>query len=138
MMAGIRSKDTRPEMIIRRGLHQLGFRYRLHDKRLPGHPDLVFSSFRTVLFIHGCFWHKHECEYFKWPTTRTEFWKSKLTENETRDRKFRSALEAAGWNVLVVWECEIRNTRKDGCESVINAVAESIRKSNIGRLMKSP
>lgn len=108
MMAGIGPKDTRPEMMVRRGLHALGYRYRLHDRRLPGRPDLVFSSRRAVIFIHGCFWHGHDCSLFRWPGTRPQFWRDKIDGNIARDARVRNELLAAGWRVMDVWECQLR------------------------------
>lgn len=109
MMAGIRSKNTKPEMVVRRFLHGMGFRYRLHRKDLPGTPDLVFSKRKTVIFVHGCFWHGHDCRYFKLPGTRTEFWMDKISANKARDARSQSALRKAGWHVIVIHECEIRD-----------------------------
>ena len=107
-MSRIRGKDTRPEMMVRRAFWKAGLRYRLHDKRLPGSPDLVFPSQRTVVFVHGCFWHCHEgCENFRIPKTRTDWWIAKLERNKTRDAETRTKLEAAGWHVFVIWECEV-------------------------------
>lgn len=109
MMSGIRGKDTKPELALRRALHARGFRYRLHDKWLPGKPDLVLPRFRVVIFVHGCFWHRHEgCKYATTPATRPEFWQAKFRENAERDQRNIDALLALGWRVAVVWECEIR------------------------------
>lgn len=108
MMAAIRGKDTRPEMTIRRGLHARGFRYRLHARNLPGKPDLVFPARRAVLFVHGCFWHGHDCPMFRWPGSRVDFWRTKIAGNRARDRAAQQALEATGWRVLTVWECALK------------------------------
>ncbi len=106
-MSRIRSRDTTPELRVRRILHAAGLRYRLHDKRLPGKPDLVFSRARTVLFVHGCFWHMHRCKYGKpAPATNANFWAEKRRSNTVRDRKNRVALRKAGWRVLEIWECQ--------------------------------
>ena len=107
-MRSIRSRDTKPELILRRGLHALGLRYRLHRKDLPGKPDLVFPRFRTVIQVHGCFWHGHNCPMFKWPATRAKFWRNKITSNRRRDEAVLEALNENGWRVLVVWECALR------------------------------
>ncbi len=123
MMSGIRSKDTQPEMIVRRALHARGFRYRLHVKDLPGKPDLVFPRYRSVLLIHGCFWHGHDCHLFKVPGTRTEFWLGKIGRNRERDADVKKALAELGWRVLEVWECELRAARKDGYLPVVERVA---------------
>ncbi|WP_375554743.1 very short patch repair endonuclease [Roseovarius mucosus] len=109
-MAGIRGKDTQPEMLIRRGLHVRGLRYRLHVAGMPGRPDIVLPRFRAVIFIHGCFWHSHEgCRYFRLPKTRTEFWTAKLDGNRHRDSFKTDLLKRAGWRVLTVWECATRS-----------------------------
>lgn len=107
-MSSIRATNTKPEMIVRQGLHALGLRYRLHDRKLPGRPDLVFAGHRALLFVHGCFWHGHNCPLFKLPATRTDFWEAKIAGNRSRDAKALDALNAAGWRNLVVWECSMR------------------------------
>lgn len=116
MMAGIRGKNTKPELLLRKALHSDGFRFRLHDKSLPGRPDLVFPRYKAAVLVHGCFWHGHEgCKYFKVPSTRREFWLTKIEGNRDRDERSRAALEAAGWRTAVVWECA---TRHDPVEAV--------------------
>ena len=107
-MSGIRGKDTQPELVIRRGLHAAGFRYRLHVRTLPGRPDLVFPKYKAVLFVHGCFWHGHDCHLFKWPRTREDFWRNKIEGNVERDRKVFSELTGLGYRTGVVWECAIK------------------------------
>lgn len=110
-MALVRSIDTKPEMLVRRLLHRMGYRYRLHRRDLPGTPDLAFTSRRAVIFVHGCFWHRHAgCSLARLPKSRTEFWTSKLEGNRERDARKIDALEALGWRVLTVWECELRDT----------------------------
>lgn len=121
MMAGIRGKDTRPELAVRRQLHQRGFRYRLHDKNLPGKPDIILKKYNAVIFIHGCFWHRHNCHLFKWPKTRPEFWRQKITRNHENDVKALEDLQFAGWRVCIVWECSIKGASKN-----ISMVSESI------------
>lgn len=111
MMANIKGKDTSPELFLRRALHARGFRYRLGGGLLPGRPDLIFPSRRVAVFIHGCFWHRHECSYFKWPKSNREFWQAKLEGNAARDTRVKSELTRMGWKVLTVWECELRRTR---------------------------
>ena len=106
IMGRIRGKDTRPEMLVRSAAHRLGLRFRLHDRRLPGSPDLVFRKHRTVIFVHGCFWHRHGCKLAATPKTRPEFWATKFEANTNRDRRNRAMLEEQGWRVLEVWECE--------------------------------
>ncbi len=109
-MRAIRSKNSKPELQIRRGLHASGIRFRLHDKKLPGSPDLVLRKYKTVIFVHGCFWHGHDCKYFKLPMTRTEFWQLKIQANRQRDSVAIKQLGTDGWNVIVVWECALRTT----------------------------
>jgi DNA mismatch endonuclease, patch repair protein len=114
-MSRVRNRDTKPEMILRRLLHNLGFRYRLHDRGLPGVPDLVFKSRRKAIFIHGCFWHRHSdpgCKLARMPKSNLEFWQVKLEGNRTRDLRNQSNLVAMGWRYLVVWECELRHTEQ--------------------------
>ncbi|MBN8223304.1 MAG: DNA mismatch endonuclease Vsr [Xanthomonadales bacterium] len=108
MMSGIRGKNTRPEWIVRRTLHARGFRYRLHVRELPGHPDIVLPKHRAVIFVHGCFWHGHDCPLFRWPKTRPEFWQTKIDRNRANDSRHQMALQAAGWRVAIVWECALR------------------------------
>jgi len=110
-MGRIKGKDSKPEMIVRRLVHGMGLRYRLHRKDLPGKPDLVLSRHRTAIFVHGCFWHRHHdpaCALARMPKTRLEFWEPKLEANRLRDIRNKEALEAAGWRVLTVWECEVK------------------------------
>jgi DNA mismatch endonuclease (patch repair protein) len=108
MMAGIRAKDTKPEMLIRRGLHAHGFRFRLHDRKLSGCPDLVFPKHRAVIFVHGCFWHGHDCHLFRLPATRQEWWTTKINRNREVDARSEQALAGAGWRLGVVWECALK------------------------------
>lgn len=109
MMSGIRGKNTSPELVIRSGLHRRGFRYLLHAKDLPGRPDLVFPRFNALVLVHGCFWHRHNCGYFKWPTTRAQFWREKILGNVRRDRKILLAYARDGWRVAIIWECATKN-----------------------------
>ena len=108
MMSGIRGKNTKPELQIRRLLFARGFRYRLHLKGLPGKPDLVLTKHRAVIFVHGCFWHRHHCHLFKWPSTRRDFWREKIDRNVERDRKNETRLHDEGWRVATVWECALK------------------------------
>jgi DNA mismatch endonuclease, patch repair protein len=126
-MSRVRGRDTKPEMLVRRGLHARGLRYRLHDRKLPGRPDLVFPKYRTALFVHGCFWHAHSCALSKLPATRQDFWKKKLEGNAARDRRAIDALRSDGWRVLVIWECALRGPERRISDDVIAAVASSIR-----------
>ncbi|MGK2873800.1 MAG: very short patch repair endonuclease [Alphaproteobacteria bacterium] len=108
-MQAVKSKDTAPEMAVRRLTHAMGYRYRLHGKNLPGKPDLVFASKRKVIFVHGCFWHGHDCRRgARTPKENRDYWQAKIARNRTRDNKTRAALADAGWNVLTIWECETR------------------------------
>jgi DNA mismatch endonuclease (patch repair protein) len=109
MMSGIRGKDTQPELVVRSLVHRLGLRFRLHDKALPGRPDIVLRKHRTVIFVHGCFWHRHTCGLAAVPRTRPEFWAAKFEGNVRRDARNKAALEALGWRVVEVWECEVRH-----------------------------
>jgi len=108
-MSRIRSRDTKPEKKVRSLLHSMGYRFRLHDRSLPGKPDIVLPRFKTVIFVHGCFWHRHaRCQYAYTPMSRVEFWKHKFQKNIERDRNKELALHGLGWHVLVIWECELR------------------------------
>ena len=108
-MSQIQAKDTKPEMIVRKFLHANGFRYRLHVKDLPGKPDLVLPKYNSVIFIHGCFWHAHEgCKYFQLPSSNIDYWKPKLLGNKKRDDIHRKKLIDSGWNVITIWECELK------------------------------
>ncbi|MGE3109710.1 MAG: very short patch repair endonuclease [Phycisphaerales bacterium] len=114
-MSRIRSKDTRPEMVVRRLVHAMGFRYRLHARSLPGKPDLVFPAKHKAILVHGCFWHRHRCkEGRRSPQSRVEYWGPKIARNVDRDRRNRRRLRALGWSVLVVWECETLPSRLQG------------------------
>ena len=111
-MARVRGKDTGPELRVRRALHKAGLRYRLHDSRLPGRPDIVLSSRRIVIFVHGCFWHRHPdptCKLARMPKSRLDFWKPKLEANYARDQRHKTTLEAGGWSVQIIWECQLRH-----------------------------
>lgn len=111
-MAKVRGKGSKPEMLVRRLVHAMGFRYRLHDRRLPGSPDLVFPKLRKAVFVHGCFWHRHpdiHCKLARMPKTRLDFWRPKLQGNRERDLRHEGQLEALGWQIFVVWECQMRD-----------------------------
>lgn len=126
-MSRIRSKNTKPELALRKALFARGFRYRVNDKKLPGKPDIVLPKYKTVIFIHGCFWHGHEdCKYAYIPKTNTKFWIDKITSNAERDKVDAEKLTALGWNVLTVWECEIRHTHKQNLTPLIDRVEAEI------------
>lgn len=113
-MAAVRSKDTRPEMIVRHWLWRCGFRYRLNDPRLPGHPDLVLRKYRTCIFVNGCFWHGHDgCKYFKLPQTNTEFWRKKIIRNKERDKEEQKKLAKMGWHCITIWECQLKTPQRE-------------------------
>ncbi|WP_132737891.1 very short patch repair endonuclease [Sphingomonas sp. PP-F2F-A104-K0414] len=113
-MAAIRGSHTKPELTIRKALHAAGLRYRLHAKDLPGKPDLVFPRHRAAVFVNGCFWHQHDCHLFRWPTTRDEFWRTKIGRNVENDARATAALRQLGWRVAIVWECALKGrTRLD-------------------------
>lgn len=123
-MAAIRSTNTTPEMKVRRYLFSRGLRYRLNVKNLPGKPDLVFPKYKTVVFVNGCFWHKHDCGKFHWPQSNEEYWRKKIFRNVERDRQNRLDLEAMGWKVITVWECELsRKNEKMTLEKLYNDIA---------------
>lgn len=107
-MSHIRSSNTKPEEKVRKYLFSKGFRYRKNDRRLPGKPDIVLPKYRAVIFVNGCFWHKHDCSRFVWPSSNVEYWKNKINGNVARDRKNYELLKSQGWDVIVVWECELK------------------------------
>lgn len=129
MMSGIRGKDTKPEILVRKALHARGFRYRLHDSRLPGRPDILLPRYGAVVFVHGCFWHGHDCRYFKLPGTRPEFWLAKIERNKAKDLANAAKLDSAGWRVATVWECALRDW-KPPVDAVADRLAEWLRSSS--------
>lgn len=118
-MARVRSKNTLPELAVRRALHAAGFRFRLHRRDLPGTPDIVLPALRTAVLVNGCFWHGHNCRRGRPPSANAEFWSSKLIRNVERDRRARAALEAQGWRVRVIWQCEIREATERLVEELL-------------------
>ena len=113
-MSRIRGKDTKPEELVRKYLFSKGLRYRKNDKRYPGHPDIVFPKYQTLVFVHGCFWHLHDnCKYAVMPKSNTEFWKKKLSGNRERDSQIKEALEKQGWHVIIVWECQLKKALRE-------------------------
>ena len=111
-MSAIKSKNTKPEITVRKLLHSMGYRFRLHKKDLPGSPDIVLPKYKTVIFVHGCFWHRHEnCKYASTPKTRKEFWENKFNSNKKRDQKIQKEIIDLGWKFIIIWECETHNTQ---------------------------
>lgn len=124
-MSRIKGKETKPEVIVRKFLFSEGFRFRKNDKRYPGTPDIVLPKYRTVVFVNGCFWHKHEgCKYFKWPENNADFWKNKIEKNVQRDERDYEKLRSLGWRILVVWECELKKDKK---EDTLNSLVKRIK-----------
>jgi DNA mismatch endonuclease (patch repair protein) len=133
MMAGIKGKNTNPELLLRKGLHARGFRFRLHDKSLPGTPDIILPRYRAVIFAHGCFWHGHDCHLFKWPETREEFWQAKIARNQELDAKAEATLAKTDWRYAIVWECALKGRTRLPIEGVLARCAEWVR-SDVQRL----
>ena len=132
-MSCIRGKDTKPEILVRKGLHARGFRFRLQDRKLPGRPDIVLPKYGVAIMVNGCFWHGHKgCRYATKPKSNVEFWETKIARNKHRDEVTSAHLEALGWTVIVVWECELRG--KETAEARIQTLAEEIRSA--GELKK--
>lgn len=126
-MSMIHGKGTKPEERVRKYLFSQGFRYRKNDPRLPGRPDIVLPKYKTVVFINGCYWHKHEnCKYFSWPKSNVDFWKEKITKNVERDKKKHLELQQLGWNVIVIWECQLKGTK---FQQTILELGKEIRKN---------
>lgn len=126
-MSGIRGKNTKPEMTIRKGLHRRGFRFRLHSRHLPGKPDLVLPRYNTTIFVHGCFWHGHGCHLFKMPSTRREFWQAKIARNAECDQEVAKALGQKGWRRLVIWECAIKGKSRHDLNTLLQRITEWIK-----------
>ncbi len=130
MMSGIRGKDTKPELTVRKGLYAKGFRYRLHYRKLPGKPDIVLPKYHAVVFIHGCFWHGHDCHLFKWPSSRPEFWKTKINRNQEKDVEVLAELKKLGWRVLIIWECSLKGKARRPFDEVIDKTSIWILKGS--------
>ena len=130
MMSGIKGRNTKPEIIVRKALYRRGFRYRLHGKHLPGKPDLVFGRYNTVLFINGCFWHGHDCRLFKWPKSNVDFWKEKFEGNRRRDEKNVAQLQGDGWHVIIIWECAIRRKNDAERQRLFDRIELEIKNDN--------
>jgi DNA mismatch endonuclease (patch repair protein) len=129
-MSRIRRRDTRIEFVLRRGLHKLGFRFRVDDGRLPGRPDLLFPKWRAALFVHGCFWHGHNCSLFRLPETRAEFWASKIERNRARDVSSVEKLRQLEWRVGTIWECALRGRGRIGEDAVLSECAAWLKSEN--------
>lgn len=129
MMAGIKGKNTKPELLVRKGLHARGFRFRLHSKGVPGKPDLVLSKYRAAIFVHGCFWHGHKCHLFRMPSTRPEFWETKINRNKERDQEVCGLLGNSGWRRLVIWECALKGKTRLDFDSLTQRVVQWLQGS---------
>lgn len=129
MMAGISGKNTKPEIIVRKSLHRRGFRFSLHKKELQGKPDLVLPKYKTVIFVHGCFWHGHDCHLFKWPKSNENFWKEKINGNKVRDNKNVESLLAKNWHVIKVWECALRQRPQEDVDTTMDSIASALLKN---------
>ena len=126
-MARIRGKNTKPELLIRKALHARGFRYRIHCKDLPGNPDMCFPKHRAVIFVHGCFWHGHDCHLFKWPKTRPEFWSAKIARNREVDGLAEQKLLSEGWRVATIWECALKGRERLDLDDISQCCADWLR-----------
>lgn len=127
MMSGIRGRNTKPELVLRRELFRRGLRYRLHAAGIPGRPDMVFAKYKAVLFAHGCFWHGHDCHLFRWPLTRTKFWRTKITRNRARDLEVALQLKNTGWRRIVVWECALKGRTRRPIDHTIERCVRWLR-----------
>lgn len=123
IMSSVRGKNTKPEMVIRKALHARGFRYRLHSPRICGKPDLALSRYRAAIFVHGCFWHGHDCHLFRMPSTRSEFWRAKINRNRQRDTEVRTSVLENGWRYLIVWECALKGKKRLDFETLMDRIS---------------
>jgi DNA mismatch endonuclease (patch repair protein) len=135
-MAGIQSKNTKPELTIRKGLFRQGLRYTLHSNRYPGRPDIAFVSRKAAVFVHGCYWHGHDCSLFKMPANNAEFWRTKFARNKARDQVVRTELKDAGWRQLVIWECAIRGKAAAEVLDVIKQAERWVRDGNANLIIR--
>lgn len=126
-MAAVRGSHTKPELQVRKALHAAGFRYRLHDRALPGKPDLVLPRWRAVIFVNGCFWHRHDCHLFRWPATREDFWRAKIGRNVENDARAADALLDVGWRVATIWECALKGRTRLDAPAAMQRLADWIR-----------
>jgi len=136
-MAAIKSRNTKPELLVRKELHRRGLRYSLRNKLLPGRPDLVLTKYRVAVFVHGCFWHKHNCRYFKLPQTNTQFWFNKITLNTERDDEVIQQIMSLGYRVLVIWECAFKGANKEKLDAALRNAIEWVKSkdSNLNLLI---
>ncbi|MFD2706606.1 very short patch repair endonuclease [Salibacterium lacus] len=130
VMSRIKNSNTKPELIIRKGLHALGFRYRINVKNMAGKPDLVLPKYKAVIFVNGCFWHGHGCSLFQWPKTKIEFWENKITSNINRDLNNTRYLNSVGWKVGTIWECSLRGKYRKDTDVVINSISKWVKQSD--------
>ena len=135
-MSHIKGKNTRPEWIVRRFLFHHGLRYRLHDKRIPGSPDIVLSRYHTVIFVNGCFWHSHDCLHSKLPKTNTDFWEAKMRRNKDRDADNYAKLHSMGWNVIIIWECQLKPAKRVETLRYLFSVLNKIKLKDVNAKMK--
>lgn len=124
MMSGIKGKNTKPEVMIRKALHRRGFRYCLNTKGLPGKPDIVFPKHKAIIFIHGCFWHGHDCHLFKWPKSREDFWREKITDNQKRDEVVMNQYAETDWRIMAIWECALKGKTRLPFDSLVDEVSD--------------
>ena len=129
IMARVKGKDTKPELFVRKALYEKGYRYRLHYKKLPGHPDLVFPKYKAAIFIHGCFWHRHGCYKSTTPSTRVDYWLNKFEENVERDKRQIEQILALGWRVMIIWECVIKGKTKFDSDDIVVAITKWLKSS---------
>jgi DNA mismatch endonuclease (patch repair protein) len=130
MMSGIQGKNTKPEMIIRKLLHNGGYRFRIHVDKLPGKPDIVLKKYQAVIFVHGCFWHGHNCKLFKWPQTRPEFWTEKIRRNKKNDEAAYDQLKLLKWRICVIWECSFKGAKKANLPEIAQQIGDWLRCSD--------
>ena len=128
-MAGIKGKNTKPELVVRKAIFNRGYRYRIHEQKLPGKPDIVLKKYRAVIFIHGCFWHKHNCHLFRWPKSNQYFWKKKISLNEDNDLQNINKLIDSGWRIAIIWECSLKGKGKLDFEELITKLCDWIESS---------
>jgi DNA mismatch endonuclease (patch repair protein) len=138
MMSGIRGRDTKIELVVRKALHARGLRYRLHNRKLPGRPDMAFIGTKAAVFMNGCFWHGHDCLLFRLPATNTEFWQTKIDANRARDISSLEALHAMGWRTAVIWECAMRSRPAEEFASLLDRLEEWVRKGSDNLDLRGP